>query len=93
MSELISSIYLMTYNMHNNDELVKILTDSEITLSLLKEALEDFGILSIIKNDFDNGFSAGYIATGFPKVVDLYVNESDRAKAEEFIKEFLKNNQ
>jgi len=79
--------------MKNDTELVKVLTDSEITLNLLKEALEDFGIPSIIKNDFDNGFSAGYIAIGFPKVVDLYVNESDRLKAEEFIKEFLKNNQ
>jgi hypothetical protein len=77
----------------NDDELVKVLTDSEITLNLLKEALEEFGIPSIIKSDFDTGFSAGYIAISFPKVVDLYVNESDCAKAEDFIKEFLKNNQ
>lgn len=82
----------MAYNMKNDNELVNVLTDSEITLNLLKEALEEFGIPSIIKNDFDNGFAAGYVA-GIPNVVDLYVNESDRTKAEAFIKEFLKNNQ
>ena len=79
--------------MKYDDELVKVLTDSVITLNLLKEELEDFGILSLIKNDYDNGFSAGYVATSFPNVADLYVNESDRIKAETFINEFLKNNQ
>jgi hypothetical protein len=82
----------MKYDMKNDDELVKVLTDSEITLNLLKEELEEFGIPSLVKNDFDNGFSAGYVA-GIPNVVDLYVNASDRIKAEAFIKEFLENNQ
>jgi hypothetical protein len=78
--------------MKNDSDLVKVFTGSEVSGILLKAELEDIGIPALIKNDFQTGISAGF-AGGIPYMIDLYINESDRKKADPVIKEFKQNNQ
>lgn len=77
--------------MKKEDELIKIFSGSEIAANLLKAELQEVGIPSLIKNDFQMGISSGF-AGGIPNLIDLFINESDRKKAEPTVKEFIKNN-
>jgi hypothetical protein len=77
--------------MKKDSDLVKVFTGSEVSGILLKAELEDIGIPALIKNDFQTGMSAGFVG-GIPSMIDLYINESDRAKADPVIKEFKQNN-
>ena len=76
--------------MENENELVIIFTGSEIEVNLLKAELEEEGIPSLIKNDFQMGLSAGFVA-GIPSAIDLLVNESDKRRAEIIAKDFLQD--
>jgi hypothetical protein len=77
--------------MENEDELVRVYTGSEVLVLLLKDELEQFGIRSMIQNDYDAGLSAGFVS-GVPSAIDLYIEKSDLEKAEPIITEFVNNN-
>ena len=68
--------------------IIRVYSGSEITALLLKEELEQAGVMSMIKNDFQSGVIAGF-AGGVPSDVDLYIEESDLAKAEPIVSNFL----
>ncbi len=76
--------------MENENELIIIYTGSEIAVNLLKAELEEEGIPSLIKNDFQMGLSAGFVS-GIPSAIDLFVNESDKKRAEVIAKDFRQN--
>lgn len=77
--------------MEEENDLIRVFTGSEITVNLLKKELENSGIYSIVKNDFDAGMSAGF-ASGVPSAIDLYIQESDLNQADPIIKVFTENN-
>lgn len=74
--------------MKKGDNLIKVFTGSEFSIYLLKAKLEEIGISSIVRNEF-NGAFLGTI----PPAVDLYINESDLEKAEPIIREFIQNDE
>ncbi len=63
-------------------------TGTEVSVILLKGELEEKGISSMIKNDFQSGNAAGFFG-GIPSAVDLYIRESDAARAKPFVSEFM----
>lgn len=69
-------------------QIIRVYSGSEITALLLKEELEQAGVMTMIKNDFQSGVIAGF-AGGIPSDVDLYINESDLPKAEPVVSNFL----
>jgi hypothetical protein len=76
--------------MNENDDIVRIYTGTEITVNLLKEELEQAGIMGIIQNEFESGTSAG--VAGDPSAIDLFIRESDLRKAKPILVDFLKIN-
>jgi SRSO17 transposase len=70
------------------EDLTKIFTDTELTISHLKNILADNGIESMLRNDFESGVSAGFVA-GAPNSVDLYVFSKDVAKAKPVVDKFV----
>ena len=81
-----------TNNMNDKKQLIRVYTGTELTVNLLKEELEKFGIPAMIQNDYNSGISAGF-SGGIPSAVDLYIQESDVEKAEVIISEFSQINQ
>jgi len=77
--------------MNKGDKLIRVYTGTELSVNLLKDELESFGISGIIQNDFNSGLSAGF-STGFLSAVDLLIQESDLKKAELIISEFAQIN-
>ena len=69
-------------------KLIRIYSGTEVTALLLQEELEEVQVMSLIKNDFQSGVIAGF-AGGVPSDVDLYIEESDMAKAEPIVNNFL----
>lgn len=78
--------------MNEKNQLIRVYTGTELTVNLLKDELEKFGIPAMIQNDFNSGVSAGF-SGGVPSSVDLFIQESDEEKAETIISEFSKINQ
>ena len=68
--------------------LLKIYTDSEITISKLKGELYLQGISSITKNGFQSGNNAGF-GGGLPNVLDLYIDSDDKVKALKIIESIV----
>ena len=77
--------------MEEEDDLIRIFTGSEVLVILLKGELEQTGVQSMVKNDYDAGLSAGFVS-GVPSAVDLYIQKSDLDKAEPILSDFIKNN-
>lgn len=77
--------------MKGNSNLIRVYSGTELTVNLLKDELESFGIPCMIQNDFNSGISAGF-SGGVPSSVDLFIQESDLEKAEPFIQEFREIN-
>lgn len=77
--------------MTKGNNLVKVFTGSEVSVILLKGVLEENGISTIIKNEYQSGITAGFFS-GVPSAIDLYIKESDFKQAEPIIHEFVKNN-
>lgn len=71
-----------------NNKLLLAFTGTEIEVILLKGELEDNGISTLVRDDFNSSISAGFFA-GSPSSLDLFINESDLEKAEPIIQEFL----
>jgi len=72
----------------SEENLVNVYSDTEITVTHLKEVLAENGIESMIKNDFESGVSAGFVA-GIPTSIDLYVFAKDKEKATPIVQQFI----
>jgi hypothetical protein len=77
--------------MKENNNLIRVYSGTELTVNLLKDELEKFGVSSMIQNDFNSGISAGF-SGGVPSSVDLFIQELDLVKAEPIISEFRETN-
>ena len=77
--------------MKENSNLIPIFSGTELTVNLLKDELENFGISSLIQNDFNSGVSAGF-SGGVPSSIDLLIQEFDMEKADPIISEFRETN-
>lgn len=70
--------------MKAKEDLTKIYTGVEASVILLKARLKEVGITSLYKNDF----SDAWLGTA-PPMFTLYIERSDFAKAEPFIRDFI----
>ncbi len=77
--------------MKNSNNLIRVYSATELTVNLLKAELENAGISSMIRNDFNSGVSAGF-SGGVPSSIDLLIQEVDLEKAEPIVSEFRKTN-
>jgi hypothetical protein len=77
--------------MKEKNNLIRIYTGTEVTVILLKGELEQAGISSIIRNDYNSGVTAGFTG-GTPSAIDLYIQEIDMKNAEPIISEFIQIN-
>jgi hypothetical protein len=66
--------------------LIKLLTDSEITVLRIKNLLYLNGVSSITKNGFQSGASAGF-GGGAPATLDLFIDSDDKKKTDKIISE------
>jgi len=73
------------------NNIVRVYTGTEISVILLKGRLEEIGISSIIRNDYQLGVDVGFVG-GVKSAVDLYIQQSDYKKAEPIISEFIEKN-
>ena len=74
---------MITYKnkaMHDKDKIVLIYTGNEVIIERLKVNLEKEGIVPIIRDDYHSGMEAGFVG-GTPSTIELFVLESDVAKA------------
>jgi len=74
--------------MTKGNNLIRVFTGTEFSVTFLKERLEEIGIAALIKDDFQSGMSGGFVS-GVPSAIDLYIRESDLEAAEPVIKEFV----
>ncbi len=74
---------------NNEDDLIRVYSDSEININRLSAELAKIGIPSLVKNEFKSGVMAGFGAS--PNAVDLYVNSTDRDAATSLIKDLNKD--
>jgi hypothetical protein len=77
--------------MKENNNLIRVYSGTELTVNLLKDELEKFGISSMIQNDFNSGVSAGF-SGGIPSSIDLFIQELDLGNAEPILIEFRETN-
>ncbi|WP_430810642.1 MULTISPECIES: putative signal transducing protein [unclassified Carboxylicivirga] len=70
-------------------DIVNIYSDTELTVMHLKNVLADKGIEAMVKNDFQSGVSAGFVA-GSATSVDLYVLLKDEVRARAIVETFVK---
>ncbi len=70
------------------EDIVNIYTDTELTVTHLKNVLADKGIESMVKNEYDSGLSAGFVA-GTPTTVDLFVLAKDEVRARAIVEQFV----
>jgi hypothetical protein len=76
--------------MKEKNELIRIFTGSEVLVLMLKGALNEIEIGSLIQNGFQSGMAAGI--GGFAEFVDLYIQQSDLVRAQPLIDEFNQTN-
>lgn len=77
--------------MKEKSNLIRVYSGTELTVNLLKDELNNFGISSMIQNDFNSGISAGF-SGGVPSSVDLFIQEFDMEKAAQILREFSETN-
>ena len=73
--------------MKEKDNLIKAYSGTEVLVHILKDKLEQNGILATIQNDSGDSFFRGT-----PIALDLYIRQLDIKKAEPIIQEFIKKN-
>ncbi|MDX8340782.1 DUF2007 domain-containing protein [Draconibacterium sp. IB214405] len=71
---------------------IKVFTGSEVQIALIKGELENQGISSLIKSDFNSGVAAGF-SGGVPSAIDLYIESSDIEKATPIINGLMEKKQ
>jgi len=76
--------------MKDEDNLIRVYSGTEISVTLLKEELEENGISAMIQNDFQSGITAGFFGGG-TTAIDLFVQESDLKATETIVAAFIKN--
>lgn len=81
---------MFNQNFRNMNDIVNIYSDTELTVSHLKNVLSENGIESMIKNDFESGVSAGFVA-GTVTSVDLYVMVKDEERARVLVEQFVRD--
>jgi len=59
---------------------VKVHTGNLLIVQMIKSNLEDIGIVPILKNDMQTGFTA-VLATDYEGLVEVYVHEDEIDKA------------
>jgi hypothetical protein len=79
-------------NMQEDKGVVRIYTGSEVLVGRLKAILEEAGITSMVRDEFQASISAGFVS-GVPSALDLYIQESDVVAAEPILEDFLKINE
>ena len=67
---------------------IKIFTGSEIMISMIKGELENHGIASLIKSDFNSGVTAGF-SEGVPSAIDLYIEPKKVEEARQLIDDLI----
>ncbi|GAO29962.1 putative signal transducing protein [Geofilum rubicundum] len=77
--------------MDEDKGVVRVYTGREVQVGILKGVLEEAGITSMVRDEFQASISAGFV-NGVPSALDLYIQEGDLAAAEPIINDFLKNN-
>jgi hypothetical protein len=73
--------------MKEKDTIVKAYSGSEGLVNILKDKLEQKGIIATIQNNSGNSFLGGA-----PIALDLYIRQNDIKTAEPVIREFVKKN-
>ncbi len=73
------------------NKLVKVYTGTEVTVLLLKELLEEIGIMSTVQNSHKSGVEIGFIGS-VQSAIDLFIQQSDYESAEPVIRDFIAQN-
>ena len=73
--------------MKEKDTLIKAYSGTEGLVHILKDKLEQNGIIATIQNNSGDSFFGGT-----PIALDLYILQNDIKKAEPIIREFVKKN-
>ncbi|WP_375580774.1 DUF2007 domain-containing protein [Marivirga tractuosa] len=73
---------------NNQNDMVRVYSDTEININMLNIELAKIGIPSLVKNEFQSAVMAGFGAS--PNSVDLYVNASDVEEATKVIQDLMK---
>ena len=73
--------------MKEKDILIKAYSGSEGLVHILKDKLEQNGIIATIQNNSGDSFLGGT-----PIALDLYIRQNDIKKAEPIIRDFVKKN-
>ncbi|MBS2096966.1 putative signal transducing protein [Carboxylicivirga linearis] len=73
--------------MNDTSDMVHVFSNTELTVTHLKNILEDNGITSLIRNDYESGNSAGFVGGSYT-TIDLYIQKDDEAKARPIIEKF-----
>ena len=71
-----------------SERLILVYTGGTVVVGRIKSELEMNGIISIVKDGFQQGIEAGF-GGGIPSAIDLFVRESDFEKAKEIIEVIL----
>jgi len=71
--------------------LIKVFTGTEMVVYMLKGQLEEMGVGSLVRNDYESGAKTGFFG-GTTSSVYLFIQEADLPKAQKIIDEFNKNN-
>jgi hypothetical protein len=74
--------------MSTKNGLVRIFTGRKVIIERIVTELELNGIISIVKNEFQQGIEAGFVG-GAPTAIDLFVTETDAENAREIIKSII----
>lgn len=77
--------------MKETNKLVKVYTGTEMTVTLLKELLEEIKVASTIQNNYKSGVEVGFVG-GVQSSVDLFIQQSDFKTAEPVIRDFIAQN-
>jgi hypothetical protein len=77
--------------MDGDKGVVRVYTGREVLVGMLKGILEEAGITSMVRDEFQASISAGFVS-GVPSAVDLYIQEGDLEAAEPIIRDFVKTN-
>jgi hypothetical protein len=80
------------FNMKVKNKLIRVYTGTEVSVILLRGMLEEFGVPSIVKNDYKSGIDVGFVG-GVQSAIDLFIQQFDFEKAEPIIREFTAKNQ
>ncbi|MFA8435468.1 MAG: DUF2007 domain-containing protein [Marinifilaceae bacterium] len=70
--------------MTEGHNLVHVYTGSQVEVEYIRERLEESGINCLVKDDFQTGIHAGFVAGG-PDAIEIYVEEADVPRAMKFI--------